>query len=96
MHIITHRRLTEAMNRHADCGTALNQWYRIMKRACLADFAELRNLFNSVDKVGDVYVFNVGGNKLRIIAAIHFNTSKVFIRHVLTHSEYDKGYWRTK
>jgi mRNA interferase HigB len=84
------------MARHVDSATALDQWYRIMKKAALADFAGARNLFNSVDKVNDVYVFNVGGNKLRIIAAIHFNTGKVFIRHVLTHPEYDKGHWRTK
>jgi mRNA interferase HigB len=96
MHVITHRRITEAMKRHADSATALDQWYRIMKKAHLADFAEMRNLFNSVDKVGDVYVFNVGGNKLRIMAAVHFNTGKVFIRQVLTHPEYDKGHWRTK
>ncbi|MEY2342423.1 type II toxin-antitoxin system HigB family toxin [Acidithiobacillus sp. IBUN Pt1247-S3] len=96
MHVITHRRITEAMKQHADCATALDQWYRVMKKARLADFAEMRNLFNSVDKVNDVYVFNVGGNKLRIIAAVHFNTGKVFIRWVLTHSEYDKGRWRVR
>ena len=96
MRVITHRRITEAMKRHTDCVTALDQWYRVMKKAHLADFAEMRHLFNSVDKVDDVYVFNVGGNKLRIIAAVHFNTGKVFIREVLTHREYDKGHWRTK
>lgn len=96
MHVITHRRITEAKKQHADCATALDQWYRVMKKARLADFAETRNLFNSVDKVDDVHVFNVGGNKLRIIVAVHFNTGKVFIRRVLTHPEYDKGHWRAK
>jgi mRNA interferase HigB len=47
-----------------------------------------------VDKVGDKYVFDVGGNKLRLIAAIHFNAGKVFIRAVLTHKDYDKGAWK--
>jgi mRNA interferase HigB len=39
-------------------------------------------------------VFNVGGNKLRIICAVHFNTGKVFIRTVLNHTEYDRDAWK--
>jgi len=39
-------------------------------------------------------VFNIAGNKARLIAAIHYNRRKVYIRHVLTHSEYDKGAWK--
>ena len=40
------------------------------------------------------YVFDIGGNKLRLIASIHFNRQKLYIRHILTHKEYDKGKWR--
>jgi mRNA interferase HigB len=47
-----------------------------------------------VDKVGQVFVFNVGGNKLRLVAAVHFNVGKVFVRHVLSHAEYDRGTWK--
>jgi len=52
--------------------------------------------FNSVDvdKVESSYVFDIGGNKLRLIANIHFNRQKIYIRHVLTHKEYDKGDWK--
>ncbi|WP_083915714.1 type II toxin-antitoxin system HigB family toxin [Thiofilum flexile] len=57
-------------------------------------FADLRTTFNSVDRVGSLYVFDVGGNKLRVITAIHFNTGRVFIRAILTHTDYDKGHWR--
>ncbi|MBI2963727.1 MAG: type II toxin-antitoxin system HigB family toxin [Deltaproteobacteria bacterium] len=35
----------------------------------------------------------MGGNKYRLVAAIHFNTQKLFVRHVLTHKEYDQGDW---
>ena len=67
-----------------------------MKRGRYASFAELKASFGSVDKVGPVFVFDIGGNKLRIVAAVHFNTGKVFIRHVLTHSEYDRGNWKPR
>ena len=94
VHIITHRRILEAANRHKDCAAALDQWYRVVKKATVHNFSEMRQLFCSVDKVGDLYVFNVGGNKLRIIAAVHFNRGKLYVRAVLTHSEYDQGGWK--
>jgi mRNA interferase HigB len=56
----------------------------------------MKAVFGSVDKVGNVYAFDVGGDKVRIIAAIHFNRSKVFVRYVLTHAEYDSGQWKDK
>lgn len=94
MHIITRKRITEAMAKHSDCATALLGWYQVMRLAEFGSFADLKTTFNSVDKVGKLYVFDIGGNKLRLITAIHFNTSKVFIRAVLTHHEYDKGNWK--
>ena len=39
-------------------------------------------------------VFNIGGNKGRLIAAVHYNTHRIYIRHILTHKEYDRGSWR--
>ncbi len=94
MHIITHRRIVAAQKAHPQCASALDQWYRLCKKAEWHTFAELRALFPSTDKVGDMFVFDIGGNKLRLIAAIHFNTGRLFIRAVLTHKEYDRGDWK--
>lgn len=44
--------------------------------------------------VGDLIVFNIGGNKYRLVTSVHFNRDKVYIRHVLTHQEYDKENWK--
>jgi mRNA interferase HigB len=44
--------------------------------------------------VGKLTVFNIGGNKVRLVAAIHFNRNKLYIRYVLTHTEYDKNKWK--
>jgi mRNA interferase HigB len=49
---------------------------------------------NRVDKVKDLYVFDIGGNKLRLIATIHFDRQRIYIRHVLSHKEYDMRYWK--
>jgi mRNA interferase HigB len=52
-------------------------------------FADLRKTFSAVDRVGQFYVFDIGGNKYRIIAAIHFDKQRLYVRHVFTHKEYD-------
>lgn len=94
MHIISHAKIIQAQAAHQDCSSALEAWYRMAKRANWRNFAEVKGCFPAADKVGDKFVFDVGGNKLRLIAAIHFNVGKVYIRAVLTHKEYDKGGWK--
>jgi mRNA interferase HigB len=96
MHIITRKRLHEFAKKHPDCNTALESWYRIVKNTKFNSFAELKQTFPSADQVGKLTVFNIGGNKARLIAAIHYNTSRVYIRYVLTHKEYDRGTWKEK
>ena len=94
MHVITRKRLIEFAEKHPDCSTALESWYRIVRRTDFNSFIELRQAFPSADNVGNLTVFNIGGNKARLIAAIHYNTHRIYIRHILTHKEYDRGSWR--
>jgi len=51
-------------------------------------------MFPTADKVGKLTVFNIGGNKARLITALHYNRRKVYIRAVLTHEEYDQNTWK--
>jgi mRNA interferase HigB len=94
MHIITLKRLLDFAKKHPDCSTALESWYRIVKRTDFNSFNELRQTFPSADRVDNLTVLNIGGNKARLIAAIHYNTHRIYIRHILTHKEYDRGAWR--
>jgi len=94
MHVISHLKIMQAQEAYPECRSALEQWYRLTKRAAWRNFAEVKACFPTTDKVGDKYVFDVGGNKLRLIAAIHFNTARVFVRAVLTHKQYDTGDWK--
>jgi len=66
----------------------------LVKQSSIGDFSTLREIFPSVDKVGKLTVFNIGGNKIRLIAAIHYNTQCLYIRYVLTHKEYDNEKWK--
>ena len=94
MHIITRKRLNEFVELHPTARSALANWYQVMKNNAFGSFVELRRLFPSADQVGKFTVFNIGGNKARLIAAIHYNRGKVYIRHVLTHKEYDLAKWK--
>ena len=96
MHIITKRTIAEAKTNYPQCASALDGWYRVVKNNTFSCFSDLKASFNAVDKVKDLYVFDIGGNKLRLIASIHFNRQKLYIRHILTHKEYDKGDWSNK
>jgi len=94
VHVISKKAIQSFVERHADGAEPLAAWYRIITRTRFANMAELRKAFNSVDVVSGLHVFNIAGNRFRLIAAIHFNVGRVYIRHVLTHAEYDKGAWK--
>ncbi len=94
MHVITRKRLNDFATKHPDAESSLAHWYGIMRNNRFANFARLRETLPSADRVGKFTVFNIGGNKARLIAAVHYNRNKVYIRHVLTHKEYDAGKWK--
>lgn len=94
MHVITKKRIVEARIAYPNCASALDAWYSVISKNNFFNFAELKQTFNSADKVGNLYVFDIGGNKLRLIASIHFNRQKIYIRSILSHKEYDTGNWR--
>lgn len=94
MRVISRKALRLFWERHPDGETALARWFKIMEQTDFANFDELRLTFPTADKVGDLVVFNIGGNKYRLIVSIHFNRGKVYVRHILTHQEYNRGAWR--
>lgn len=94
MHVITRKRLNEFAEKHPDARSSLEHWYKLMKSNRIASFAHLRQLFPGADHVGNKTVFNIGGNKYRLIAALHYNRARIYIRAILTHREYDKGTWK--
>lgn len=94
MRLISNRSLVEFSARHPDAGQPLQAWRKILETNHFANFAELKTAFNSIDKVGEYHVFDIGGNKYRVIAFIKFPVQICYVKHVLTHKEYDKGNWK--
>ncbi|MFN2455059.1 MAG: type II toxin-antitoxin system HigB family toxin [Pyrinomonadaceae bacterium] len=94
MHVITRKRLNEFAGKYPETKAALADWCDSAKRHDFSSFSELRAIFPTADRVGKLTVFNIGGNKVRLIAAIHYNRKRIYIRAVLTHAEYDEGKWK--
>lgn len=90
MRVISNKALTAFAAKHAEADVPLQAWRKIVETGAFSNYAELKSSFNATDKVGDYYVFDIGGNKYRVISAIHFDRQMLFIRHVFTHQEYDK------
>jgi len=93
MRIVSHRKLKEFYEQvgHKDARTPLQRWYHTTEEAQWHSFAEMKQDFGSVDSVGNQhYVFNIGGNKYRLVVVVKFVMGFIFIRFVGTHDEYDK------
>ncbi len=95
MHVISRKRLKEFWESDKKAEIALDEWYRRVKKINPSDIAELRLVFPHADLVGSCIVFNVGGNKYRLITKMDFRRQTVFIRYVLSHKEYDKEKWKS-
>jgi mRNA interferase HigB len=94
MHIISMRRLREFWQQHPDAEKPLRAWFTHVDNAHWQNFAEVRHDFRSTDQVKRLTVFNIGGNKYRLVARIEYERQRVYIRSLMTHGEYDKNRWK--
>ena len=90
MRVISNKALTNFSRIHHAADEPLQAWRKIVESRSFVNFADIKTAFNAADKVGYFYVFDIGGNKCRIVSAIHFDYQKLYVRHLLTHKEYDK------
>lgn len=96
MHVISRPVLVNFGAIYPDAKNPLQAWFRTMESEVFTDFNDLRATFASADYVDGLTVFNIGGNKYRLITSIHYNRKKVYIRDVLTQATYDRSEWKRK
>lgn len=93
MRIISHRKLKEFFESpgREDSKVALERWYNITEQAVWHTLADIREDFPATDYIGNQrYVFNIRGNRYRLVVVIQFTIGRIYVRFVGTHSEYDK------
>jgi mRNA interferase HigB len=89
MNVIAKRTLRQFWENYPDVEEALEDWYRIMRRSSFNNFAEIKDVWNSVDWVKDYLVFNIRGNHYRLITTVRFDIHTIWIKEIMTHRQYN-------
>jgi mRNA interferase HigB len=91
--VVAKSRLAEFWKHHSRAQAPMEAWHAVVSHAKWKTFAELKVTYGTADSAGPFVVFDIGGNKYRIIADVWFAGRFVYIKHVFTHAEYDK-WWK--
>jgi mRNA interferase HigB len=94
MRIISRRRLREFCEIHADACDPLYNWYRVASKATWQNLLEVQQVYSKAEAVGNFTVFNIKGNRYRLIVDLIYASQRTYIKYVLTHAEYDKDEWK--
>jgi mRNA interferase HigB len=94
MRIIKRGALEAFWQQHPDAEPSLESCYAVVRKADSKTPSELRQVYGNADFVGRRTVFNIAGNKYRLIARVNYRTQRVFVLNILTSAEYDKGTWK--
>lgn len=87
-------RLVQFYVKHRDAERPLKTWAQMIESNDFKHFVDLKQSFRSADFVRPRTVFDISGNKYRLIALVEYQLAAVSIEHVLTHKEYGLGKWR--
>ncbi len=93
MHVLSRRVLREFWNEpaHRDAEEPLKAWHATVEASTWRTFADVKAAYRSADAVGDDrIVFNIGGNKYRLVAAVSYERGIVYVKFVGTHADYDR------
>jgi len=93
--VISRKALLEFSRKHPNAAQPLDNWYRRALKAQWKNLADVKLDYPHADSVGDCTVFNIAGNKYRLITRIKYEYRVVYIRFVLTHAEYSRGGWKS-
>lgn len=93
MHVISRKPFVDAIKRFPNDAAGIAAVYRVLKSGHFSNPEELRSVFPSLDnfKYKDKWwVIDIGGNNLRLLAFIEFKHSRLFVKHIVSHAEYDE------
>jgi mRNA interferase HigB len=94
MRVIKRGALVQFWERHSDSRASLEAWYGVVRSATWKSPVQLKSVYPNADLVGRRTVFNIAGNKYRLIARLNYQSQRVFVLFLLTHAEYDDGKWK--
>ncbi len=89
MVVIASSRLRDFWATYPDAETSLLVWYKAARATDWANFADVRATFGNASSVGNCAVFNIAGNKYRLVTRVRYPVRTAFVLRVMTHAEYD-------
>ena len=101
MRVISRRPLRQFSERWPAAAKPLDDWLRLTVRSFWGSFAGVKATFGQTDQIrvgsgARVLIFDIGGNKFRLVAAISYPKGKVYVLRIMTHKEYDRGNWKAQ
>ncbi|HKV41367.1 MAG TPA: type II toxin-antitoxin system HigB family toxin [Blastocatellia bacterium] len=93
MNVVALRTLRVFWEKHSDAEAPLKSWYKTCRRANWADIGQVRTVYPHADLVGRCTVFNIGGNKYRLVVKMEYALKAIFVKAVMTHAEYSRRGW---
>jgi mRNA interferase HigB len=94
MHLIAISRLREAAAKFPDVATQIEDWNEIVEIATWQNLTEVQQTYAAAEAVGNFTVFNIKGNRYRLIVSINYSRQLIYFKYFLTHAEYDKDNWK--
>jgi mRNA interferase HigB len=94
VHVISKSAWRQAVAADPSLEGPVSEWYKVAKNAAWRSLIDVRKVYPHADFVDPYTVFNLKGNTYRLIVRIEYRWQMIFIKHLLTHAEYDKGAWK--
>ena len=91
MNLLKRKILLDYQRDHADSRVPLNNWMNLIRLAKWHTPQEIKKAINSVDFLsGNRVIFNIGGNKHRLVVVVIYTAETVVVNWIGTHAEYSK------
>ncbi len=94
MHVISKNAWRQAVATDHSLEGPISEWYKVARNATWKSLMEVRQVYPHADFVDPYTVFNLKGNAYRLIVKIEYRWQMIFVKHLLTHAEYDQGEWK--
>jgi mRNA interferase HigB len=94
MHVISRRPIRDFVQEHPHAEASLTAWWRVANHKNWRHLEDVRQSWKTAEAVGSLTVFNISGNKYRLITFIDYEAQVILVRRILTHADYDQGAWK--
>lgn len=93
MNVISKPGLLKLSKKHPETLPTLTLWYKVVKRAVWRGLHEVRRSYPTADQVGNVLIFDVMGNRYRLITHVNYAVQRIYVKALMTHREYERKEW---